>query len=153
MAMSRALASSTSGLSASFDWTTNDTCSESRTTPTSISRKAPRQIPPTLGVNPIFSPLAATSSGEGVSPAANAAASGSPPGSAAAICTTLPGRRVGSFSRHRRITRSIAGSMSGTTLESVLGEDSSLNFTSSATESARYTGWPVNTSCSTRPSE
>ena len=56
------------------------------------------------------SAAAATISGDGVSPAASAAASGSPPGSADATAMADEGRRAGSCSRQRRITRSIAGS-------------------------------------------
>ena len=58
------------------------------------------------GASPSFSPEAATSSGDGVSPAAMAAASGSPPGSEAANWVTDAGRARGSRSRQRRITRS-----------------------------------------------
>ena len=62
------------------------------------------------GVRPAPSPAAATISGDGVSPAASAAASGSPPGSAADTASADAGRRPGSGSRHRRMTRSIPGS-------------------------------------------
>ena len=55
------------------------------------------------------SPAAATISGEGVSPAATAAASGSPPGSIASTARAEAGRAAGSSSRHCRITRSTAG--------------------------------------------
>jgi len=61
--------------------------------------------------NPSVLPDAATSSGEGVSPAARAAANGSPPGSAAATDNALGGRLEGSGSRQRRIALSTAGSI------------------------------------------
>jgi hypothetical protein len=51
-----------------------------------------RQAQATRGRNPSVLPEAATISGDGVSPAASAAASGSPPGSAAAIGITDAGR-------------------------------------------------------------
>jgi Tol biopolymer transport system component len=78
-------------------------------------------------------------SGDGVSPAASAAAIGSAPGRAAATLRADAGRRLGSSSRQRRITSSIAGSSSFTISEGLLWD------------SAR--GLPVNISCSTRPSE
>ena len=53
----------------------------------SNSKIAARQLAPTAGCKWLVSPAAATISGEGVSPAAKAAASGLPPGSAAA---TIP---------------------------------------------------------------
>ena len=53
--------------------------------------------------SPSVSPAAATNSGDGVSPAARAAASGSLPGSAAATASADAGRRAGSGSRHWRI--------------------------------------------------
>ena len=61
---------------------------------------------------PAVCPCAATISGEGVSPAASAAASGSPPGSATITASALGGRFSGSGSRHRRMTFSTAGSTS-----------------------------------------
>ncbi len=57
-------------------------------------------------------PAAATIAGDGVSPAASAAASGSPPGSAADTAIALAGRSVASRERQRWITRSTAGSSS-----------------------------------------
>jgi len=69
-------------------------------------------------------PAAATISGEGVSPAAMAAASGSPPGSAAATCAAEDGRCAGSFSMQRRIARSTAGSISLTSMEGEVGGSS-----------------------------
>ncbi len=66
-------------------------------------------------------PAAATISGEGVSPAAIAAARGSPPGSAAATSDAVAGRFSGSLSRQRRMARSTAGSMSETWLDGVRG--------------------------------
>src|SRR5262245_57718441 len=64
---------------------------------------------------------AATISGDGVSPAARAAARGSPPGSAAATSIAEEGRLDGFFSRQRRITRSTFGSISFTCEEGLLG--------------------------------
>jgi len=46
--------------------------------------------------------------GEGVSPAASAASSGSPPGSCNAIFLAEAGRAAGFFSRQLRMTRSTA---------------------------------------------
>ena len=46
--------------------------------------------------------------GDGVSPAASASASGSPPGSDAETSSADAGRSLGSGSRHRKIARSIA---------------------------------------------
>ena len=78
----------------------------------------------TRGASPSPTPAAATISGEGVSPAASAAASGSPPGSAAATCVAEDGLCAGSFSMQRRITRSTAGSMSLTTDDGAVGASS-----------------------------
>jgi len=64
---------------------------------------------------PATAPAAATISGDGVSPAARAAASGSPPGSAAEMARAVAGRLAGSGSRQRRMTFSTAGSMSAAT--------------------------------------
>ena len=63
-------------------------------------------------LKPSFLSDAATISGDGVSPAASAAAIGSPPGSAIATFSADDGRRFGSSSRHLRIKRSTAGSRS-----------------------------------------
>ena len=103
--------------------------------------------------NPPFPPLAATSSGDGISPAAIAAASGSPPGSAAATWTTFAGRSPGSFSRQRCIIPSTAGSISRTMPDKRLGDTWSRMRTSSAMDPARNTGFPVNISCRVRPNE
>src|SRR5205085_1359862 len=65
-------------------------------------------------------PAAATISGDGVSPAANAAASGSPPGSAACTLSGVGGRFAGSGSKQQRITFSTAGSTSAATLVMLL---------------------------------
>src|ERR1035441_2166246 len=54
---------------------------------------------------PVPSPAAATISGDGVSPAASAAASGSPPGRAAATARAEAGRAAGSGPPQGRITR------------------------------------------------
>ena len=72
--------------------------------------------------------------GDGVSPAARAAASGSPPGKAAATARADLGRSRGSFSRQRRITRSTAGSMSAVSAEGGVTDDSSWTRISSASE-------------------
>ncbi len=76
---------------------------------TNASAARPR---PTLSAS--CSPAATSIAGEGVSPAASAAASGSPPGSDAATVSADGGRCSGSFARQRRMTRSIAGSRSRT---------------------------------------
>src|ERR1022692_3936264 len=65
-----------------------------------------------LGASPSSLPAEATSSGDGISPAARAAASGSPPGSAAATESPFAGRRAGSGSRQRRMAFSTPGSIS-----------------------------------------
>src|ERR1041384_3497998 len=51
----------------------------------------------TAGFKPPCFGAAATISGDGVSPAASAAASGSPPGNAAATCSVVAGRFAGSL--------------------------------------------------------
>src|SRR5580658_4465307 len=79
------------------------------------SSTATRQITALRGRNPADSPDAATSCGEGVSPAASAAANGSPPGRAAATLRTVAGRADGSVSKQRRMTRSMIGLRSLTT--------------------------------------
>jgi len=84
------------------------------------------------GRNPSFNPDAATISGEGVSPAAIAAASGSPPGSATANCATDPGRERGSRSMHRRIRRSTTGSTPSLISDGAVGVDPSFCARSSA---------------------
>jgi hypothetical protein len=86
---------------------------------------------PIRGFSPSVSPAAATISGDGVSPAASAAANGSPPGSAADTCNAEMGRFAGSFSRHRSITRSISGSRSRTSVDGFVGAASSLAFINS----------------------
>ena len=73
-----------------------------------------------------FSRSGDRAAGDGVSPAAKAAASGSPPGSDAAAAATDFGRSWDSFSRQRRITRSTAGSMSSTTSDGAFVEDVSV---------------------------
>ncbi len=62
------------------------------------------------GRKPSFPSEAATICGEGVSPAARAAAIGLAPGIAIATLSADEGRRLGSSSRHRRMTRSMAAS-------------------------------------------
>ena len=59
--------------------------------------------------SPSVSPWDATISGDGVSPAANAAASGSPPGSSAITESAFAGRFNGSGSRQRRMAFSTPG--------------------------------------------
>src|SRR5271166_6255884 len=106
------------------------------------------QIPALLGRNPADSPDAATNCGEGVSPAASAAASGSPPGRAAATLKTFAGRAEGSFSMQRRMTRSTIGLRSLTTDEGLLGV-----LSPSPPGLAAKARLPVNTSYSTSPRE
>src|ERR1700726_2503624 len=84
-------------------------------------RTAAMQATATRGRSPEVSPDAATNCGEGVSPAARAAAKGSPPGKAAATLKTVAGRAEGSFSKQRRMTRSTTGLRSFTTDEGRLG--------------------------------
>src|ERR1700722_19675133 len=57
-------------------------------------------------------PEAATTWGEGVSPAAGAAAKGAPPGRLAATARADAGRLEGSEARQRRMAHSAAGSSS-----------------------------------------
>ena len=73
------------------------------------------------GRSPSFDPDAATISGEGVSPAAIAAASGSPPGNASASCATDAGRAFGSRSMQRRMRRSTTGSIPSRISDIALG--------------------------------
>ena len=86
--------------------------------------------------SPPSPPAAAIIAGEGVSPAASAAAKGSPPGSAAATSVADFGRADGSFSKHRTIARSTVGSMSATTLEGRTVDDSSCACINSGIEPA-----------------
>jgi hypothetical protein len=124
------------------------------TTATTVPATRPtRHDTAAAGRSPPDAPPSATISGDGVSPAARAAASGSPPGSAAATAIADGGRSVGSFSRHRRITRSTIGSMSSTKLEGELGGPLSRIRFSSAGDRALYASRPVKTSYSTSPSE
>src|SRR6202522_3714805 len=67
------------------------------------------------------SPDAATICGEGVSPAARAAANGSPPGRLAATARADDGRCEGSGSRQRRMALSTAGSSSFTSEDGLTG--------------------------------
>ena len=73
------------------------------------------------GAVPVVWPASATTSGDGVWPASSAAASGSPPGRAAATASAERGRFSGSGSRHQRIARSTAGSRSRTTEDGLSG--------------------------------
>src|SRR5438132_7393474 len=84
-------------------------------------RKETRSTPAIAGLSAPSFDDAATISGEGVSPAASAAAIGSPPGSAAATCNADEGRSSGSFRRQRSITFSIDGSRPLTISEGVVG--------------------------------
>jgi hypothetical protein len=102
--------------------------------------------------SPVPSPAAATISGEGVSPAANTAASGSPPGKAAATARADPGRRDGSGSRQRRSAASIAGSIVLTTADGAVRSPVSYCATRSPTVFATNARRPVNSSYITRPS-
>ena len=77
------------------------------------------------------------------SPAATAAASGSPPGSAAATCAAEPGRRAGSFSRHLRIARSTAGSISVIRPDGLGGAESACARSQSPAAAALTAGLPV----------
>jgi len=80
-------------------------------TPRTSTAAAASQARPAAGVIVALSPpAAATISGDGVSPAASAAARGSPPGSDADTRIAEAGRRAGSLSRQRTIASSIAGS-------------------------------------------
>jgi len=63
----------------------------------------------------------ATISGDGVSPAARAAARRSPPGRAAATASADAGRREGLACRQRRITFSTSGSRSLTSVVGLTG--------------------------------
>jgi len=65
-------------------------------------------------------PEAARRSGDGVSPAASASASGSPPGSDTATSSADAGRRFGSGSRHLRMALSSRGLMSGISVDGVV---------------------------------
>jgi hypothetical protein len=97
-------------------------------------------------------PEAATSSGDGVSPAASAAAIGSPPGSTAATARADARRRAGSGSRQRRIARSTAGSSPSTSTRGLAGVDSFCRQCSSSMLEASNARRPVNSSYITRPS-
>ncbi len=136
--MSRALNASASGGNGSGARPSSVVLSASSTSATSMSTTPTKHATAVRGCSPSFSPEAATISGEGVSPAASAAAIGSPPGSAIATFSADEGRLRGSASRHRRITRSIVGSRSFTSVVGVACDSP-----------GRF---PVNISCSTRPS-
>jgi hypothetical protein len=98
------------------------------------------------GLRPPSGPAAATISGDGVSPAAKAAASGSPPGSAAATASAEVGRWVGSLSRQRRMTRSTAGSSPETWVVGIVGVLSCWRRINSAADGASNARLPVNSS-------
>src|SRR5258708_35125545 len=89
---------------------------------TSAVKNRVRALQDTTGETAVPSPASATISGDGVSPAASAAASGSPPGSAAATERAEDGRRAGSASRQRRMTRSTFGSNPSTKLDGDAGD-------------------------------
>jgi hypothetical protein len=98
------------------------------------------------GVSEPSSPAAATISGDGVSPAASAAASGSPPASAAATAIADDGRRAGSLSRQRTITRSTAGSMSGIRVDGLVEGEESRDRAKRSASIALNAALPVNIS-------
>ncbi len=137
--MSLALNASASGGSGSGDIPSSVVLWLTRTSATSIATTPTKHAIAVRGCRPSFSPDAATISGDGVSPAASAAAIGSPPGSAIATFNADEGRLRGSVSRQRRITRSIVGSRSLTSEVGVVCESPGRR--------------PVNISCNTRPSE
>ncbi|HEX3131215.1 MAG TPA: hypothetical protein VH394_28020 [Thermoanaerobaculia bacterium] len=87
---------------------------QARTTPARQASATPRFSPPTLGA-------AATISGDGVSPAARAAARGWSPGSAAASRRAEAGRVDGSSPRHWSTAASTRGSSCGTKTEGGAG--------------------------------
>ena len=89
------------------------------------------------------STLMMTICGDGVSPAAKAAARGSPPGKAAATFNAELIRFAGSGSRQRKITRSTAGSRSFTTVDGLLGADSLRTRTNSGKDSTLNARLPV----------
>src|SRR6476660_8387247 len=82
---------------------------------------AASKLPATSGLSIPAIGAAATISGEGVSPAARAAAIGSPPGKEAATCSADDGRKEGSFWIQRSITFSTAGSRSLTSKVGLVG--------------------------------
>mgnify|MGYP003693783551 CR=1 FL=1 len=84
-------------------------------------------------------------------PPRSAAASGSPPGSAAATASVDPGRLAGSRSRQRMITRSTAGSRSRTTDDGVGEAPLSCALIRSAIVFASKARRPVKISKSTQP--
>ena len=151
--MSRDFAASTSG--GLGNGTRFGNCALSASTavaasPRTISSRQPQAI---AGRSPSFSPAAATISGDGVSPAASAAASGSPPGNAAAICRAEAGRFAGFFSRQRSITRSTRGSMSFKCADGAVGALFSRSRAISSYVAASYGFFPVNISYITKPRE
>jgi hypothetical protein len=105
----------------------------------------------TIGRRSPTAPAAATISGDGVSPAASAAASGSPPGSEAITAWAEGGRLFGSSSRQRAITRSTAGSMSRTMLDT-LGVFVEARLLMISCSVPSYRRRPVNISKKIRPS-
>jgi hypothetical protein len=120
----------------------------------SVAPGAPAPVPPpppplhgfTNETATVAGDLHATISGEGVSPAASAAASASPPGRAAATASAERGRSAGSFSRQRSIARSIEGSKLGIRLDGEDGVSSWCCRVSSAIVVALKAGFPVNSS-------
>ncbi len=98
------------------------------------------------------SPAAATISGDGVSPAAIAAASRFPPGNPAATAIADGGRRAGSRSRHRKMTRSMAGSRSGMCVDRLAGSAPFCARPPRKAPSTASARLPVNISYNTRPS-
>src|SRR5450432_3112761 len=88
-------------------------CALNRITTVIDTMTAARTAQATRGRRLSVSPEAATISGDGVSPAASAAASGSPPANAAATCRTEDGR---SWPRQRRICYKAEHTAVGTNL-------------------------------------
>ncbi len=128
-------------------------CWDKKTTRSSPATTLPSRAQALAALSPPSSPAAATISGDGVSPAAIAAARGLPPGKAAATCIAERGRDAGSFSRQRRITRSTAASISGVSLEGGVGCSRKCLARQSETLLASQGRLPVYSSNKTIPSE
>jgi hypothetical protein len=92
----------------------------SRPTP---ATSAAASVQAAAGESSSLLPAAATSPGDGVSPASSAASSGSPPGSAAPISPAVAGLMAGSRSRQRRITFSVTVSSPSTRLDGAAGAE------------------------------
>lgn len=119
--MSRAFAVSTSGGFSSgtrFIRCTWGLVKQKTIIPTAIPTSAAIA---TFGERPSVGPAAATISGDGVTPSASAAASGSPPGRLADSARADAGRILGSGSRQRRMARSTVLSKSPINVEGLAG--------------------------------